>query len=264
MLESLGSGKNMTPETLREIKQQIRLLEKTEKTVKARINYKLVFLDLKRAAVRLAAPLIVSMISVISFFITPKNIRVAVAGIGFISFAYAVFVLARLLDVVIEMTRLDDKEKKDMNARLIEALSEAPEHTNVKHLKLKVDGKDLFDGREFHMTVNENRELRVEIENTEKTMAKNVTIGIKLPKEVTVEPRAYYSIVDNYVLYTAEYIHPESSMLHGPLVIRSSKEGSFPGEAHIKAENLQHQTVVKFSIHTSPALDTILEWMITG
>ncbi len=260
-LSGVISGNVLHKGDLKQIKAQLREMEKAELKIKKEVNFKLEFLDIKTAAVRFAGPMMASMLAVMLYYILPGAWKAAAITSSIVLFAYSVFILVKLLDVVVEMTRLADRESKDMNARLIEALAEGPEHSGGMDLKVSINGKK--PGEMLSMSVGEKREFKLEMENPGRTIARNAALTVTVPEGFEVEHKPYYSVTRNGagygVMYTADFIHPGTSFLCGPLVIKALKERKDEVTCMINADNHAKEASYKYTINASRSLEDMIE-----
>lgn len=179
-LGSILNGNVINKSDLGQIKRRILEMEISEKRVKRSVEFKLGFLDIKTTAVRFAGPMLLSMLVVMAYFVAPPAVKPAAIAVSLAAFIYSIYILVKILDVVVEMTRLADRESKDMNARLIEALAEGPEHGGVKLLNLVVDGKSA--GSELPLNAGEAREFKLEVENPGKVPARSAILKVSPPE----------------------------------------------------------------------------------
>jgi ABC-type multidrug transport system fused ATPase/permease subunit len=256
-LSSLLSGNVIQRSDLSGIKMKIKELELSENRVKKSVDFKLGFLDIKTTAMRFAGPMLLSMLSVMAFFVLPVHLKNATVAVSIAFFFYSIYILVKILDVVVEMTRLADRESKDMNARIIEALAEGPDHSGVKQLNLVIDGKK--SGAELTLSAGETRDFKLEVENPGKVPARNTQLKIKLPEGFDIEQRPYYTLArangGYLVAYTIDFIHPETSILCGPLVIRAPKPVKGVLEYTLKPENSAKETAENFVITVSQSIE---------
>ena len=257
------STAGVNKEEFKDVKKKLKELELKEKTVRRMADSRMSYLDLRKVAIGLAAPLAASMLAVLTYFMIPISYKIPVALFSAAAFSYSVFVLTKLLDVVIEMTRLADKESKAMNARIIEALSDNPEHAKIKDLKLVVDGIQVSAENPLIISSGDERELKVEIKNSSKVMARNAVLDIKMDPKVMILPKQYYSIIRTgnalTVSYAIDFINPESCFTAGPLVIKINTPGTYKAETEMKAENLEGGIKSVFSIKVERTIKEVLE-----
>ena len=250
-------------EEFRDFKKKLKELEIREKTVRRRANSRMSYLDMRKVAVGLAVPLAASMAAVLVYFMVIPVYKIGTAVFAFIAFSYAVFVLIRLFDVVIEMGRLADRESKAMNVRIMEALSDNPAHTGIKELKLFIDGTQVSSAVPLVISSGDARELGVEIKNPGKVMATNAVLSIKMDPAVIITPKQYYSIIRTgnsvTVLYSMDFISHESSFTLGPLVIKVNMPGTYKAEAVMKADNSEVEIKEEFVINAEHTLKEVLE-----
>ena len=247
----------------KEYKKRLKELEIREITVRRTANSRMSYLDMRKVAIGLAAPLAASMVAVLSYFMVTAPYKIGTAIFALIAFSYSVSILARLLDVVIEMTRLADRESKAMNARIMEALSENPEHARVKELKLLIDGIEVSGKNPLTISSGDERELKVEIQNPGKVTARNAVLAITMDPAVIISPKNYYSIIRTgssvAVSYAMDFISPDNSFVGGPLVIKVNAPGSYKAGTVMKADNSEGEIKGEFTITATHTLKEVLE-----
>lgn len=262
LLDAFTAG-GVHKEEFKDFKMKLKELEIREKTVRRMANSRMSYLDMRKVAVGLAVPLAVSMAAVLMYFMVLPAYKIETAVFAFIAFSYAVFVLIRLFDVVIEMGRLADRESKAMNVRIMEALSDNPAHDRIKELKLLIDGTQVSAFIPLVISSGDARELQVEIKNPGKVMATNAVLAIKMDPAVMITPKQYYSIIRTgnsvTVLYSMDFISPESSFTLGPLVIKVNMPGTYKAEAVMKADNSEVEIKEEFVINAEHTLKEVLE-----
>lgn len=250
-------------EDFREMKKKLRELEIREKTVRRTADSRMSYLDMRKVAIGLAAPLALSMAAVLVYFVIPPVLKIEIAAFAVITFLYSVYVLIKLFDVVIEMTRLADRESKAMNARIIEALSESQEATGIKGLKAAIDGVQVSPENPLVISSGDERDLKVEILNPGKITARNTVLAVKMDPAVKVIPKQYYSIIRTAdcvtVMYTVDFITPEAPGICGPLVIKINTPGMYKSETSIKTGNPAEEVKEEFSINAEHTLQEVLE-----
>lgn len=223
------------------------------KTIKKYAERKLSYLDPNKQLLRLFIPLMISFLGIIAFNLseTIGQFRLAFPAISLLSFGYTTAVLYKLLRVITEVRKTIDADQLQGTAKTIELLSSVAEkmekgsqyflknvHLVVENVKLKNASKSI------PIVANNKQDLKVEISNDEKRMAKNVQIGFIFPSDFIIEKTNYYSI---YTDREAQIVRYHLSVIHGytavhmqPLIATALKKGEFNISTFISAENIEH------------------------
>lgn len=228
-----------------EIEQSLKSLKAIKKTAEIKLSY----LNPKRQVLRLFIPLLISLLGVILAILNKSNIYYAILSIAVssICFAYAMVALWKLLDIIIEVRRTIDDDKKDRDMKTIELLSALVEKGTQYFLKavyITLDDKNIEDNEgEITISADKKQELKIGITNDETRMAKNIEIGFIFPPDFIIEKTDYYSIytdkTSQIVRYTTALMHGNTDLHLSPLIITPIKEGDYKIRTFIKAENIE-------------------------
>ncbi len=168
-------------------------------------------------------------------------------AISLICFIYSIVVLWKLLDIIIELKKTIDDDKKDMDNKTIELLSalgkKAAEYF-LKKVYIKIDDEIIKDGTsKITVSVDKKQELKIRVVNSESRMAKTIEIGFIFPLDFIIEKKEYYSIVTSkttqIIRYARDLIHGNTNQPFPPLIITPLKEGDYIIRTFIKAENIE-------------------------
>ena len=228
-----------------EIKKSLKSLEIIKKTAEAKLSY----LNPKKQIFRLFIPLLLSFLGVILAILTKANVdyvRLYIA-VSLICFAYAIFVLWKLTDIIIEVRKTVNDDKKDMNMKIIELLSALVEKEAqyfLKDIYINIDDKEIEDNAgEITISADKKQELKIGINNNETRMAKNVQIGFIFPPNFVIEKTSSYSIfttkIGQIVRYVTSLIHGNTNLILDSLIITPLKKGDYKIRTFIKAENIK-------------------------
>lgn len=227
------------------IEQSLNKLKAIKKTAETKLSY----LNPRKQILRLYIPFLISFLGVILAILIKTNIYYVglFIAISLICFIYSIIVLWKLLDIIIELKKTIDDDKKDMDMKTIELLSALGKKSAEYFLKtvyIKIDDKKIQDGTsEITVSVDKKQELKMGITNLEPRMAKNIEIGFIFPLDFIIEKTDYYSIVTSKTIqiirYAIDLIHGNTNQLLFPLIITPLKEGDYKIKTFIKAENIE-------------------------
>lgn len=228
-----------------EINQSLKSLEINKKTAEAKLSY----LNPKKQIFRLFIPLLLSFLGVILAILTKANVdyvRLYIA-ISLICFVYSIVVLWKLLGIIIEVKKIIDDDKKNMDMKTIELLSALVKKGAEYFLKavyINIDDKNIQDDTgKITVSVDKKQKLKIGITNYEPRMAKNLEIGFIFPLDFIIEKTNYYSIYTTKTIQVVRYetnlIHGKTNLMLSPLIITPLKESDYKISTFIKAENIE-------------------------
>ena len=230
---------------LGEIEQNLNKLKAFKKTAETKLSY----LNPRKQILRLYTPFLISFLGVILAILIKTNIYYVelFIAISLICFIYSIVVLWKLLDIIIELKKTIDDDKKDMDNKTIELLSalgkKAAEYF-LKKVYIYIDDEIIKDGTsKITVSVDKKQELKIGVSNLESRMAKNIEIGFIFPLDFIIEKTDYHSIVTSkttqIIRYTIEKIHGKTNQPLLPLIITPLKEDDYKIKTFIKAENIE-------------------------
>ena len=256
-LESLKS-KEKTSDIIIQIKKNIKALEKSNKIAAKKLS----FLNPKKQIILLFISIIISFILVLAYFIIPSsNISIKYIKYGLIVFSAVIFTFAfirmvNLLLLITEIKNFIDQDQQNNESKIIELLSKLAKVSNKEYLEkvyIRLNNKNITPKSKIKETImqSEKTEIKLQITNFEKLMAKNVEIGICFPSGFIVTVPFSYSVT------TTEYekiVRCELNKLQGdttynchPIYISALEKGEYKIESFIKAENIKAR-YTKFKI----------------
>lgn len=230
------------------IKQSIRELESIKKTAETKLSY----LNPRKQIVRLFVPLTLAFLGVlVTSLLVGTNIYYCFfLLVGLVGFTYAIVVLWKLIGIIIEVRKIVDTDRKDMDSRTIELLSALVEEVKktgqyyLQSVYVSLDGKDIKDdSRIITVQVNSKQELKLGIQNHESRMAKNIEIGLIFPTNFIIEKSNNYSVYrdqkQQIVRFEENLVHGNTHLYPLPLSITPLEQGDYRIRTFIKAENIE-------------------------
>lgn len=235
-----------------EIEKSIKELKGIKKTAEKKLSY----LNPKKQIFRLFILFLLSFLWVISAILINHNFyfKGASIALSLIFFCSALSVSWKLLDIVIEVKRTIDDNKKDVESKIIETLLKISQQTAtvqvqtepfLKDVYLRIEGKTVKDDKvEISLLHNIKNEVKIEVANSEKRMAKKVEAGLELPRDFIIERGGNFSIYTyedgrQIVRYSSEQIQGDTSKLYRDLIITPINEADYPVRTWIKGENIE-------------------------
>lgn len=230
---------------LAEIEQGISKLKAIKKTAESKLSY----LNPKKQILRLFILLLISFLAVTQAMLNTtsiSNLCISIS-ISLICFTYAMVVLWKLLNTMIEVRKIIDDDKKEKDTQTINLLSALVEKQKMPFLRdvaITIDGQRM-EGEMGTITfsVDKKQEVKIGISNRESRMAKNVQIGFIFPSDFIIEKTSRYSIYTDkekqIVRYTTPLIHGNTKLALSPLIITPLKMDNYPIKTFIKAENIE-------------------------
>lgn len=228
-----------------EIEQSLKTLKIIKKTAEAKLSY----LNPKVQIFRLLIPLLISFLGVILAILNKANVgylRLYIS-VSLIFFAYAIFVLWKLTDTIIEVRKTVNNDKKGMNMKIIELLSSLVEKEDryfLRDIYVTMDDVKIKDNAgEITMSADKKQELKIRVTNHETQMAKNMEIGFIFPLDFVIEKTSSNSIFTTktvqVVRYATSLIHGNTYLILDSLIITPLKKGDYKIKTFIKAENVK-------------------------
>jgi len=188
--------------------------------------------------------------------------------VSLIFFFSALYILWKLLGIVIEVKKIIDEDKKDMEAKIIELLSlisqppqvvQIQEQYFLKNTYLIIMNKDIKkDGVEFTLYTDTTRGLDIKLINAEKRMAKNVEVGFLFSRNFIITKSTKYAINTDkdghqIVRFKIKEIQGYTTYIFPRLIITPINEGKYVIRTFIKAENIEPTyRDVHFKIKVAP------------
>lgn len=243
-LKKLAEAGNIS---VKEIGQSIKNLEVIKKKAKTKLSY----LNPKKQTLILFVLLLISFIGVILAIL--KNVNIyglpVFIVISLILFALVLHLSWKQLCIIIEVKKIVDRDKNEMETKTLEFLStiaKKGEDYFLKDVFIRANEVDINNDEEVITLSFANMKHSVDmcIRNGENRMAKKVQIGIVFPKNFIVEKTGSYSIYldsagEQYVRYSVDSIHGNTSLIIKPLQITPMEVGEFVIRTFIKAENIE-------------------------
>lgn len=235
-------------QNINKIKKIIKEIKATKKIAETKLSY----LNPKKQILRLFILHLISFLGVILAILSVDNIYLVAIFIvvSLVFFALALFILWRLLDILIEVKKIIDKDKKEGETRTQEILLTLADKSEgiqyfLKSVYMTIKGVEIKDDRsEFTFDVNTKEYLKIGVVNKENRMAKKTEIGLMFPRDFIIEKDIAYSIYTQengiqIVRYETEFIQGNTNYIYKPLSFTPLKKGVFPLRAFIKAENIE-------------------------
>lgn len=229
---------------VKEVEQSIRDLKRFQTETEA----KLALLSPKKQILSLFIPLFIAFLIVVVLLSAKINLALtaALVLIGLGAFSFALTILWNVLNLLVEVTRLVDEDRKQEIGGILELLSKIGEASGdfLKKVYMQIDGKSVRDEKtEIELTLNKKNGVTIAIDNDEKRMAKKVELGLIFPSDFIIEKKDYISITtvrgEQIVRYNEEMVHGNTLSNQNPLVITAIKAGTFKIKSFIKAENVE-------------------------
>ncbi len=244
-LQKKGQQTDITDDDLLAIENSLKQLKSIKKTAESKLSY----LDPKKQVLRLFIPLMLAFLGVVVTNILVDiniyyNLFLIISVAGFI---YAIIVLWKLIVIIIEVRKIIDADRKDVDTRVTELLSKLAKETEQSFLKkvnIHLDGKDIRNNLgKTEIRVNIKKVISVGVDNHESRMAKNVEIGFIFPTSFIIEKTPNYSIFQDeerqIIRYSLDFVHGNTLHHHNPLIITPLEQGDFKIRTFIKAENIE-------------------------
>jgi len=230
------------------------------KDIKKQAGRRLSFLNPQKQIVRFFVPLILAFSGVelacfvigkyITFFKFKLSLSQMLFFLSVLLFAYALYVLWTLLDIIIEVKKAVDESKSEDDRefrKMLVSISRSTKERDKYFLKkvyITVDGKRILKGKPIiTLTEQEKKELEIGIENIERRMAKQVEIGFILPLDFMVEKSGSYNIYSGesrqIIRYKTDILHGNKHLIFKSLAITPLKKGTYKIKAFIGAENIE-------------------------
>ena len=239
-------------EKMKKLKLSIKEIETIKKTAET----KLVYLNPKLQMVRLFVILLISFLGVILASLIKNNIYyiVLIILVSVIFFIVALRILWKLMAIIVEVKKIIDDEKREIETKTVDALLALQEKFTpakeevplfLKKVSLNIEGVNITDEeREFEFPINIKKELSFSVHNKEDVMVKNFETGLTLPSDFTVEKSNYYSIFtdkngEKTIRYEEDKIHAFTVHHFPPLIFTPIAEGKYDIRTFIKAENIK-------------------------
>lgn len=229
-----------------EINQSLKSLKINKKTAEAKLSY----LNPKKQIFRLFIPLLLSFSGVILAILTKANVDYVrfYIVVSLICLAYAIVVLWKLINIIIEVRKTVNDDKKGMNMKIIELLSTLMEKEAqyfLRDIYITIDDKKIEDNAgEITISADKKQELKIGISNNETRMAKNVEIGFTFSPDFVIEKTSFYTIVtrktEQIVRYKTDLIQGKTNLSLDSLIITPLKKGDYKIQTFIKAENIKY------------------------
>lgn len=231
------------------IESSLKELRSIKKTAEAKLSY----LDPKKQVIRLFIPLILALLGVaLTLLLIETSIYYRFfLLLSFTAFAYTVVVLWKLIDIITEVRKIIDTDRKDTDSTIIEllsALGEKVETTGQYFLKdiyvVWNDKSIKDDSQKATMHVNNKEEVKIAVVNGESRMAKKIEAGLILPNTFIIEKSDDHTIYrDNtqqVVRFYLENIQANTQFIFSrPLVVTPLETNDYKISTFVKAENVE-------------------------
>ena len=231
-----------------EIEKTLDALKAIKRTAEAKLSY----LNPRRQTFRLFLPLLISFGGVIgSLVINPNVPYVYLLLLGsLVCFVYAMSGLWNLLNIMVEVKKSVDSNRKDVETKTIELLSALVEKFEkggqyfLRNVHIALDRRNIEkDVGEISLLINKKEEVKLGIENSEPRMAKNLEIGFTFRTEFIIERKSEYNVYAEQAIqivrYNVNMLQGNTHMILTPVVITPLKEGDYKIRTFIKAENIE-------------------------
>jgi len=260
-LKKIASGEEMVES---EIKGNLKKLRDIKKNAESKLSY----LNPKKQIIKLLLPLGISFILVelaqiyffqsvkISKYSIPLIYPLLLIAISF--FCIALFILWKLADIILKVKNASDdkriKDEQDNRQAILSLLERVQKNTPSPLTKvyMKIEGEEVKDDKlEFSLTVEEKKDLKIGIINSETRMAKNIEMGLVFPTSFIVEKIKRYSFTvdgsQQVIRYKQDLLQGGTNLILDPLQITPLTKGSHTITVFIKGENVE-QVYRKFII----------------
>jgi len=239
------------------------VLEKTLKILKRNkenAEKKLGYLKPTSLVIKIALPLVVSFICLVSLFNTETLWTIIIVlFVSLVSFIYSVYSMWKSLAVLVEVSIIVNETKRNSEDRIIELLSNIANRDEdsslllkSENINIKFNNEVLQNNKQIEFSVNINHEIPISIINKGDIMAKNVEIGLIFPSDFLVEKTKnidsiYTEEIRQIIRLKDECIRDNENKLKGKINITFLKAGVHEVTAFIKGENFKSK-YIKFII----------------
>jgi ABC-type multidrug transport system fused ATPase/permease subunit len=232
---------------------------KTLKKIKRDAEWKIRLLNPKIQLILLFLPLIASFIFVLWTRANSTNIsiqgyifstRFIFLTISILSFIFSLVILWNIFVTIIEVIKIVNKDKRDVEQKTIELLSgifEKVDKNSGFFLKkvFVVLNDATIDNNDVSIPLDKNVkiEIAVGIMNKEVRMAKNVEIGLTLPPDFIIEKSNKYTIYTDkttqVVRYSEDLIQGKTGLNLTSLTLTALNTGKYSIKIFVKGENIE-------------------------
>ncbi|MFA5188333.1 MAG: hypothetical protein WC460_03155 [Patescibacteria group bacterium] len=258
--EKSSNEKNLDAEIKkREGGIDLALIEKTIKSLKKNkknAENKLSYLNPKYQILRLSIPLLLLfVITLLSFYLEIIYKYFIIIPISILLLGYFVYVIIKLLEIVMEISKILNDEKNTSDNKIIELLSTLIDKTGsgqkilLEQIFIKFGDQKLEPNKELRFASNKKQEIPISILNSSSEMAKNIQIGLVFPLDFLVEDTPNISSIykgeeKQIVRFKQEMIQCSEDNHQGNINITFLKDGIHQITAFIKGENVKHQNFI--------------------
>jgi hypothetical protein len=244
--ENLKASATADKTDLKAIENSIVKLKQTQKQAKSKLSY----LNPKQQIIKVFSLLIGSFLTIVLYLVTKKLNAYLLLVISVLLFGYAIFIFWKLLNVIFEIRIILTRRKKYSTEQTIKLLSTIAEKSMQETSPFLTDVSILIDGialkddsMDISIENNKEQKLAIEFSNKERKMAKNIEIGLRIPFDFIIEKSSDYSIFsgekDQIVRFHSDFVHGNTNLKSGHLIIKPMKEGEYKIRTFIKAENIE-------------------------
>ncbi len=228
--------------TLKSLKRKKRLAER-----------KLEYLNPSKLIVKIATPFAVAFLALLLALADfPLIVRLAALFLSVVGLGSGIGALFASVSVLVEVSEIVNDARRTTEERVVELLSTLVEKSGVDTLFLKrgavyirFNDKKVKEGEAFEFSVNRKHEVPVAITNSVDTMAKNVQVGLILPKEVLIDKTPNLQITTTeetqIVRFNADMIHAHEESRRGKMGVTFLRVGEYNIDTFIKGENVRYQ-----------------------
>jgi hypothetical protein len=244
-------------------KLDYKAIEKTIKELKKnkkRAENKLSYLVPTKLFVLNAVPFVASLLAVIVSFEVRSSLSEIPLIASIVFFACGAFVLWTSISILGEVAETVNQSKRTTEEKIIDLLTRLVEKSGVDNLYLK-EGQVVFsfnsrilkDETSFEFSVNKEYKLPVSITNKSDKMAKNIEVGLILPKKMLVDQtpnlKLFVDEETQIVRFNREILQAHENNLCGDMSITFLEAGEYGVAIFIKGENVKyHRFHIKLKI----------------
>ena len=235
------------------------VLEKTLNTLKKNkknAEKKLRYLKPASLIVKIALPLIISFICLVSLFnIETIWIIVSILFVSICGFICSIYFMSKSLAVLVEVSGIINESKRSSEDKIIELLSniankdeDSSFFLKPENINFNFNNEILQNNKQIEFSINIIHEIPISIVNTGDIMAKNIEIGLIFPSDFLIEKTKnidsiYTEETRQIVRLKDEYIRDHENKIKGKIKVTFLKAGTHEVTAFIKGENFKSKYI---------------------
>lgn len=258
--ERAQSEENIVNETTKKTTEKgldyaaLEITIKALKKKKSRAELRLEYVRPNELVIKIATPFgIAFVLALVAGQSLPLTITLIAMATSLGSFVLGLRALFTSISVLAEVSEMVSDARRTTEGKVIELLSTLVEKSGAESLFLKegqvvlqLNKKRVSKDETFDFSVNKKHEIPVSIINTSDTMAKNVEVGLILPKDVVVEKSPNLGLhaaeKQQIVRFNVPVIHAHENYLKGRMSITFLKADQYKIEVFVKGENVKYQS----------------------